>query len=380
MSSALSQRHIVIVNNTSIYIHRFRREFIRSLIEKGFRVTLICPRDAATPKIEDLGATLLEFQLQQHGTNLLAELKAFWQLFRVLRRLRPDIVANFTIKPAIYGSLAARAAGVPAISSVFTGLGYYFTEDNVQRGRAARIIRFLLRLALPSNRSVIFQNGDDRDLLRRYGLVQPTQVRIVPGSGVNLSNFQRQPVPSGPEVFLLVGRMLPEKGVREFVAAAAATRAKHPHVRFQLLGGIDTSGSAIPLAEIQSWTAAGSVEYLGEVDDVRPYVAAASVVVLPSYREGLPRSVLEAMAIGRAIVASDVPGCRETVVNGVNGYLVEVRSAEALAAAFEQLIGQPEKIERMGAESHRLVHEKFEVHAINTQLRAAIGADSSQER
>jgi glycosyltransferase involved in cell wall biosynthesis len=366
-------RHVAIVNNTSIYIQRFRREFITSLVQAGLRVTLLCPPDAASDKLLDLGATIVPIPLQQHGTHPRSELRAFGALLRHMRQLRPDLVINFTLKPSIYGSLAARAAGARTICSVFTGLGYYFTEQSVQRSASARIIRGLLRLALPFNRRVVFQNADDRDLLVHYGLVRPERTAIVPGSGVNLERFQSQPVPRGAPTFLLVGRMLVEKGVREFVQAAHSVRQRHPQARFWLLGGIDGSSSAIPRAELEAWVKQGIVEWPGEVDDVRGHIAAASVVVLPSYREGLPRSVLEAMAVGRAVVATDVPGCRETVVAGRNGYLVPVRDSAALAVAMEKLIADPALVECMGRESLALVRERFEVHAIAAQLRAAVG-------
>jgi glycosyltransferase involved in cell wall biosynthesis len=361
--SALSR--VLIINNTGIYLLRFRREFIAALRQAGHEVSVLAPRDHAWDRLSELGVPVTEWSLRQHGMSPLSELRAMFHAWREIRRVKPDVVLNFTIKPSIYGSLAAHFAGVRRIHSVFTGLGYFFThEDNVD-SLVTRTIRWMLRRALAHNSSVFFQNDDDRDLFLKLGLVTRERTRKMNGSGINLEAFAPAGAAVEPGSFVLVGRMLPEKGVREFVEAARILRPKYPNARFMLLGGIDGSKSAIPRTEIEGWSTQPRVEYLGEVDDVRSVVERAEVMVLPSYREGLPRSVLEAMALGKAIVTTDVSGCRDTVIEGRNGTLVPSRDPKALSAAMERFLLDATLAQRYGRESRILAEERFDVRAVN---------------
>lgn len=371
---------VLIVNNTGIYLLRFRREFIAALRDAGHEVSVLAPRDQAWERLPQLGVPVTEWKLQQHGTSPMSELRAVIQACREVRRQRPDVVINFTVKPAIYGSFAARLAGVTRIHSVFTGLGYFFTHDDDSGSWLTRVIRTLLRRALRFNQSVFFQNGDDRDLFLELGMVEPGQVRSMNGSGVNLDHYAPAGIPVDPASFVLVGRMLREKGVREFAEAARSLRARFPRARFTLLGGIDGSKSAIPAAEIEGWTRDFGIEYLGEVDDVRPVVERTAVMVLPSYREGMPRSVLEAMALGKPIITTSVSGCRDSIVDGRNGILVAPRNADSLATAMEKFLVDPSLAERFGRESLALVRERFDVRAVNRQfLRDTHLADEGRD-
>jgi len=369
---------IVIINNTSIYVLRFRRQLIAELVRLGHEVTLLAPRDRAWPQLAELGITVVPLPLAQHGTNPIREARTLAFLIRELRSRRPDHVISFTVKPTIYGSIAAKLAGVSRIFSVFTGLGFYFTDPDAVDGRAGKLIRALLRVALPLNARVIFQNSDDRQAILRLGLVPPEKTTIVAGSGVDVRHF----APSAGKVdrgsFLLIGRMLKEKGVREFVEAADSLRGRYPEARFILLGGIDGSSSAITRAEIDAWTQRGVIEYRGEVSDVREHIAKAEVIVLPSYREGLPRSVLEAMAMAKPIVTTDAPGCRETVAEGCNGFLVAPRDSLGLAKAMEKFLSEPGLSDRLGRASREIVERKFDVLAINRAFLEAFQIETPQ--
>jgi glycosyltransferase involved in cell wall biosynthesis len=355
---------VLIVNNTSVYVHRFRRELIQGLHAAGHEVVLLCPDDAHTYKLADLPVRRVSWPLQQHGTSPRSEWRAARFAVQLAGQIRPDAVINFTLKPAIYGSMAARRVGARCFS-VFTGLGYYFTDPARVGSPATRVIRLLLRRALASNVAVYFQNLSDRDLFHSLGLVGSERTRIVNGSGVDVERFRPGDLPVEPHSFILVGRMLVEKGVREYVEAARRVRLHCPQAKFRLLGGIDTSGSAISRAEIDAWQADGTIEYLGEVDDVRPAVARSEVLVLPSYREGMPRSVLEAMAMGKPVVVTDVPGCRDCVDSGVNALIVPARDVESLAAAMQRLASEPGLSARFGQMSRLIAVERFDVRRIN---------------
>lgn len=359
---------VLIVNNTSVYVHRFRRELIRRIQQEGHEVLLVCPEDAHTHRLADLGVERINWPLQQHGTSPWAEFLAARFLSRTARQRRPDVVLNFTIKPAVYGSFAAHSAGASSCFSVFTGLGYYFTDPDRLNAPSTRAIRLLLSRALRHDRAVFFQNESDRALFLTLGLVPADKTRIVDGSGVDTNRYRPLEKPPEPKSFVLVGRMLPEKGVREFVQAARRVRTIHPESRFRLVGGIDSSASAVSAGEIQQWQDEGVVEYLGEVDDVRAAVGQAAVMVLPSYREGMPRSVLEAMAMGKAIIATDVPGCRDCVTDGINGLLTKPKDVDSLAAAMARTLDEPGLVSRLGESSRRIAVERFDVNRLNERF------------
>ena len=364
---------IAVVSNSYTYLVRFRHELLVTMCSRGHRVIAICPSDAYAKGSTTLAVEHIELPLNQHGLSPVGELHTLTALCGAFRRLRPDVTLNFTIKPAIYGSIAASLTRVPRTISVFTGLGYWFTRPSGSSPIVNKVIRTMLRVSLRSNELVFFQNNDDRQLFITEGLVPSSKTRIVDGSGVDLSVFAPRAAQVSPHTFLLVGRLLREKGVREFVAAASRVRREHPSTRFWLLGPIDTSPSAISQMELQQWIANGDISYLGEVADVRDTLASASVLVLPSYREGTPRSVLEAMAMGKPIITTDAPGCRETVRDGENGFLVPVGDVNALAAAMTRFIGSPDLEAKMGAESRRLVAERYDVRKVNEAFLRQIG-------
>lgn len=284
------------------------------------------------------------------------------------------MVLAYTIKPVVYGMLAAALAGVPQRYALITGLGYAFIGGGGRRALLGSIAKGLYAVALRQASKVIFQNPDDRDLFRRTRLVpRMARVHIVNGSGIDTRRFTPAPLPAGQVVFLMIARLLGDKGVREYAEAARELKKRYPNFVARLVGWIDSNPDAIAQAELDGWIADGSVEFLGKLSDVRPAIADCSVYVLPSYREGTPRTVLEAMAMGRAVITTDAPGCRETVIDGDNGFLVEVRSVKALARAMEKVILEPALAAQMGQRSRLLAERKYDVRKVNDDLLEAMG-------
>jgi glycosyltransferase involved in cell wall biosynthesis len=336
MTKEKSSLRIALVCNTAWAIYTYRQGVLRMLTAAGAQVTIIAPRDRTFEPLTAMGCRCVELPVASKGTDPRQDFRTLAALYREYRATRPHIVFHYTIKPNIYGSLAAMLARVPSIA-VTTGLGYVF----IQKSRTAQVAKLLYRFAFRFPREVWFLNRDDHEaFLHENLLAHPDRARRLHGEGVDLDEFAFQPLPARADfVFILIGRLLWDKGVAEYVEAARRIRAKYPHARFQLLGpvGVDNP-SAISRTDVQKWEAENIVEYLGEANDVRPLVAAADCVVLPSYREGVPRTLMEASAMGRPIVATDVPGCREVVEDGVNGLLCEVKNADSLTEALKRML------------------------------------------
>jgi glycosyltransferase involved in cell wall biosynthesis len=354
----------------------FRGPLLAALRAAGHEITALAPEDEPT-LAADLAAAGVAFRpirLDRKGTNPVKDLRTLCGLVAALRRLKPDLVFSYTIKPVIYGSLAARLCGIRRVYSMVTGLGHSFGGEGLGRRTLSGVVRLLYRLGLRANRCVLFQNPDDEACFRALGLLAPRQrSAVTAGSGVDLEHFAAAPLPEGPPVFLCAARLLGEKGVGEFVEAARLVRARHPRVVFRLAGPLDPGPDGIAPDQVEAWQREGRIEYLGYVKDVRPLIAASHAFVLPSYyREGVPRSILEALSMGRAVVTTDTPGCRETVQDEVNGYLVPPRDAQALAAALARLLETPDRLARMGAESRKLAEARFDVRLVNAAILRAM--------
>lgn len=369
-------RHVLILASSAPGLISFRGSLLAALIGQGCRVTAAAPDiDAGTrAALSALGVEAVEVSTARQGMNPLADLGYFQALRRLFQQLRPDVVLAYTIKPVIWGTLAARAAGVPRVVAMITGLGYAFTppvQRDWKQGVAHLAGSALYRLALPRADYVLFQNPDDRDLFMKRGFTPPVdRVGVIAGSGVDLDHYPPSPPPAKPS-FLMLARLLKAKGIREYAAAVRSLRRRYPEVEFRLAGALDKGPDGISEAELDA-AVEGGVSYLGVLADVRPALAAAAVFVLPSYREGTPRSTLEALATGRAVVTTDAPGCRETVADGVNGFLVPPRDAAALERALERFITEPHLIPAMGEASLDLARETYDVHAVNAQIIAAL--------
>jgi glycosyltransferase involved in cell wall biosynthesis len=359
-----------------------RGDLIVALRQLEHEVIALVPAYDALPELSDLGIPYELVRLNRSSLDPLRDMRSLHELKCAIRRLVPDIVFSYTIKPVIYGTLAARWAGISRVTSMITGLGYLFSGESA-RQRAARLIaQRLYAFALPMNDAVFFQNPDDLETFRNSGLLRADQhVVLVNGSGINLDRFAPIALPNGPPRFLLIARLLQDKGITEFVEAASILKHEHPEAEFEVLGPHDPNlPHALSLEQVEQWRASGIVTFRPAVKDVRPYLAACSVYVLPSYREGTPRTVLEAMATGRAIITSDAPGCRETVVPGVNGFLVPPRDSAALAEAMRRFVLDPELAISMGRESRRISETKYDVELVNkVMIRHLLGTEGTCE-
>lgn len=367
--------HVLLTGNTTFKLANFRRGLIEHLIEEGHRVSVLSPPDDYVDVVLGMGCDFMPISMSRNGTSPLAELGLLQQMFRAIRRLSPDVVFSYTIKNNIYSGLSCRLLGVPYVPNV-TGLGPAFNDTGVLN----QVVRLMYRSAFHKAEGVFFQNAEDLATFRRAGLVSEDRGVLLPGSGVNLLRFTETPMrPARDEtVFLLVARMLWDKGVGLFAEAARKVRTLHPTARFQLLGPLDLeSRSGISKQQIEAWVSEGDVEYLGSTSDVAPHLKAADCVVLPSfYREGTPRSLLEAGAIGRPIITTDMPGCRDLVVQGQSGYIVSPRDPIALESACIKFLHlSQEARQTMGRESRRLVAERYdEKHVISAYAAFLRGA------
>lgn len=374
-------KSIAIISNFAPSLVNFRGALIKTLVARGVRVFALAPDYDADwkAKVEALGATPVDYRMDRAGTNPARDGATFMQLYRILRRLKPDASLAYFIKPVIYSSLAARLARVPHRFSLIEGLGYLFTDSGetpTRRRRAMqRLLKNLLRRAFQASERVFFLNADDQAAFIDEGALDPAKAELIGAIGLDLKAYPPVPLPPPGEtpMFLFIGRLLREKGAWEFVEAARRVRAAGVEARFVMLGERDVNPGAIPQAEMDAWVEEGLIEWPGKVADVRPWLAAASVFVLPSWREGWPRSTQEAMATGRAIVTTDVPGCRQTVTEGVNGLKVPVRDSAALAEAMLRFVREPGLAERMGAESLRIAEATLDVHAANGRLLRGMG-------
>lgn len=368
---------IVVVASLAFSLVNFRGALLAAMVAAGHDVIACAPEDDA-----DIRAALAKVGVRYHcipmeraSLDVRADLATLHALVRLLRAERPDVLLAYTQKPIVYGGLASRIVKGSRFYAMVSGLGYVFTESGSMRRKLLRfLVSRLYGFAIARARAVFVFNGDDKaEMLRHHIVRRGQEVVQVPGSGVDLASYPCQPLPEGPPVFLLIARLLRDKGLAEYAEAARLVRARHPECRFQLLGPIDPNPSGISLRELNVWRDEGTIDYLGETRDVRPYLARSSVFVLPTwYREGLPRTILEAMATGRAIITTDAPGCRETVIVGENGFLVPVRDAEALAEAASRFAEDPSLADRMGRRSRELAAH-FSVERVNALLLATMG-------
>ena len=350
---------IIIVANTAWYLFNFRLGLINGLINSGYEVTVLAPKDDTSHKLEQVGCKYGNLIMDNMGLNPLADLRLKNNLRAIYNDLSPQLVIHYTIKPVIYGSMAAAKLGIPFINNI-TGLGTAFIKKNW----VTWLVKQLYRLSQKNANHVLFQNADDRELFSREKLIpEDVTQEVIPGTGIDIDLFNVRPYPeSNPVTFLLISRMLWDKGVGEFVEAARQIKSEFSDVHFQLLGFLNViNRSAISPQQMQIWIEQAVIEYLGETNDVREHIASSSCVVLPSYREGLPRTLLEAAAMGRPLIATDVTGCREVAEHGVNGYLCKARDANDLAQKMRDMIMLSIDERRdMGLRSRRKMEEDFD--------------------
>jgi glycosyltransferase involved in cell wall biosynthesis len=372
---------VLICLNTAWNLVNFRAGLIRALVAQGYEVVTVAPHDAYADRLAALGCRFVPIPMANGGTNPLHDSLLLWRFWRLLRQERPDVYLGYTVKPNVYGSLAAHRLGIPVINNI-AGLGAVFIQD----GWLVKLVRGLYRMALGRSAKVFFQNPDDRALFVESGLVRAEVTELLPGSGIDLVRFGVVPIAAdgrmnsalqGQDIrfrFLLIARMLRDKGVCEYVAAARLLRQRWPHVEFCLLGFVDVQNpAAISRAEMDAWVAEGVVNYLGVSDDVRAQIATADCIVLPSYREGTPRTLLEAAAMGLPIVTTDAVGCREVVQHGHNGLLCQPRNAQDLADKMERMLWlTPAQRAVMGINGRKKMEAEFDEQIVIDKYLAAV--------
>lgn len=386
-------RRVLVVGGFARSLTLFRGSLLRDLVCSGARVTACAAEDDLDVRRE-LAAIQVEYQavrLHRASVGFINDLVYFRDLVALILRVKPDTILCYTHKPVVFGSLAATMCRVPKCYAMITGLGYAFSGDPSLRQRVVRaMMRVLYRIALRRNAGVIFHNPDDRaELLQRGFIPRRVPTVLVRGSGVDLQRFRPSPPTQDPPAFLLVARLLRDKGIVEYADAARSVRIRHPKARFHLVGPPDPNPSALPAQLVEEWSRSELLLYHGETADVRPFLDTCSAYVLPSYREGTPRTVLEAMSVGRAIITTDVPGCRETVqlttkgqreraegaavMEGENGFLVRPRDAGAVAAAMHAFLDNPTLAGSMGRRSREIAEQKYDVNIVNAAMLEAIG-------
>lgn len=363
-------KKIAIVINTSWNIYNFRANLIKALQAAGMQVYAIAPQDEYSARLEQAGCTYIPLDLKSHGSNPMHELQVIYKLYQAYKSIRPDVILHYTIKPNIYGTVAARALGIPCINNV-SGLGTAFLNNT----SVAKVARKLYRFAFHFPQKVFFQNSDDLSLFLKFKLVKPDISEVIPGSGIDTNRFIPAEQPENEQfTFLVISRLLYDKGIVEYVDAIKILKEKGTKASFQLLGAADPGHRrGIPLYEIKKWTDDKLVEYLGTTDDVLPYIYKADCVVLPSYREGTPRTLLEAASAAKPIITTDVPGCNNVVEDGINGFLCKVKNAEDLAEKMEKIqLMDKDKRSILGKKSRQIAVEKFDEKLVIERYLIAI--------
>lgn len=362
--------HILMTVNAAWNIWNFRRAVVRALIGKGHDVTVLAPLDDSVAELEALGCRTLPLAMNAKGLNPLEGLRLVSAFKRTFKTEKPDIVLSYTIKNNLFGAMAAKPLGIPFVPNV-TGLGTAFLSG----GALEKIAEILYRRAFAKLPIIFFQNEDDEALFVSRALVTSKQAHRLPGSGIDLQHYEAKAIPrKKTPAFLLIARLLRDKGVNEFVEAARQIKSERPDVKFQLLGAIGSENrSAIPASTVDAWVAEGVVDYLGTAKDVRPVIEAANCVVLPSYREGAPRTLIEAAAMARPLITTDVPGCRSVVDDGENGFLCHVRDSRNLADAIAKFLAlSTEQQKEMGKAGRAKMAREFDEQIVVDAYMSAI--------
>jgi len=373
-------KHILIISSYGSSLINFRLNLIKDILSKGYKVSVAAPSNHFSndeqKKLKDLGVKINKFFLSRIGYNLLKDIRTIYEIYRVIKNSKPDIIISYTSKPIIYTGIILKFFPKIIYYPLITGLGTPFTEIvSIKKNIFKCLISQLYKFALKSSYKVIFQNKDDLSLFLKLKIVrQKKKLFIVNGSGVDLNDYPLSILPSKP-VFLMVARLLVFKGIREYAEAAKIVKSSYPNVTFQLAGGLDQSPSCISSSELKYYINQGNIEYLGEIKSAQSILKSCKFYVLPSYyREGIPRSTLEALSTGRPVITSDSPGCRETVIHEKNGLLIPVKNVEALANAMIRLLEEKEEvIQNMAKQSFLIAKNKFDVKKVNKKFIDIIG-------
>lgn len=349
---------IAISINTSWNIFNFRMGLIKKLQDEGHEIYAIAPEDEYSIKLIENGCHFIPINIQNKGSNPIKDFLLIIKYFFIFSKIKPDYILQYTIKPNIYGTIAARLLRIPTINNV-SGLGTVFLHDNL----VSKIAKTLYKFAFKFPKRVFFQNNDDLELFINHKLIDRNKTDVLAGSGVNLTKYIPKPyVRNDTFVFLLIARMLYDKGLVEYVEAIKILKSQHVDAKFQLLGFTDfESKMGVTEKELNNWISEGYIEYLGHTSNVIPFINDADCIVLPSYREGTPKSLIEALALAKPIITTNVPGCKDTIVDGVNGYLCEVKNAKDLAEKMHKLLSKDTiDLQRMGENGRKFAEIKFD--------------------
>jgi glycosyltransferase involved in cell wall biosynthesis len=373
---------VLIISNTFDSLSRFRGPLISALIRGGAEVLCVAPEanrvsGEGAEEVRKLGAQCQNIPMAAASIAPWRDLKTLVAVAKIVRQFRPDSVLTYTIKPntiGIFGVVAA-CAGTPRIVAIMNGLGFAFLGNRGFFGACFQcLVGLLYRLSFSATSSVFFHNQSDRDLFVEQHLVRAGKARVIPGSGVDTEFYRPTPVPTEPIVFLMIARLIREKGIFEYVEAARKVRSIRPEIRFAVLGPLYSSPTAVSAATLEGWISEETIEYWGQSEDVRPSLEKCSALVLPSYREGLSRVLLEGLASGRPLIVTDVPGCRELVEDGVNGRLVPLQDAEALSEACLRIAERPEVLARYGVKSRELAVSRYDTQIVVETLVEALSS------
>lgn len=373
---------LIIIGALPASLTNFRQELLKAFVAQKLEVIAMASGATAEEiaKIEALGVKYIDFPVQRTGLNPFSDLKTYFTLKRIFKQEKPDHVFAYTIKPIIWGGLAARGFKTIKFHALITGLGFAFQSGSKLKNMLIKVVSGLYKAALLNAETVIFQNNDNRVVFVDRQLVDERQTHLVNGSGVDVRRFKFSPMNVNQTnvnqtQFLLIARLLKDKGIAEYIAAAAQVRRDHPEAVFSLLGPEDASPNCFPMEEIQKHHDLGTIQYLGKTTNVLPYIEACQIYVLPSYHEGLPRTVIEAMAVGRPILTTDAPGCKDTVNDGENGFLVPIKDSNALANKMNWFIKHKDQWQTMADNSRRIAEDKFDVHKVNVGILRIMGLD-----
>ena len=363
----MTHKKLLFIVNVDWFFVSHRLPIALKAIDEGYEVHILCATTNKAQYLESLGLIVHPFLFSRSGKNIFSELSAIKRLYKQVKKIKPDLVHLVTIKPVVYGGIVARLTRVPSVVSAISGLGFLFVErKDLKSNLLMKVVLFLYRVAMSHpNQKVIFQNPTDMRALVEAGGVSANKVRMIRGSGVDLQQYPMQPEPIGNLVVIMVARLLKDKGVFEFVEASRAIKSKGIHARFKLVGGPDPDNpESVTDKQVQSWRDEGVIECLGFRSDIADQFSQAHIVVLPSYREGLPKVLIEAAACGRAIVTTNVPGCRDAIEPDVTGILVPARNPEALSEAIEKLISEPHLRQQMGHAGRDLAEREFSIDKV----------------
>lgn len=361
---------VMVLSSFTTSLFWFRIDMMKSFLASGCQVIAVGDGSETewAEKFGELGIRYRQIPVQRNGMNPLHDLKTLWALWRLLKEERPDKIFSYQAKTVIYGGIAARLLGIRDVYPLIAGVGSVFLGDGFKKKLVRAVLVAEYKLGMKKAPKVFFQNRDDLAVFTDHGILPESKAVMLHGSGVNIEKFTPTPLPETPG-FLCISRLIRDKGVCEYLEAARELRKRHPEVRCVLVGPFDTNPSAIRPEELQPYVDDGSVVYVGEQKNVYPYLCDCTAYVLPSYHEGTPKTVLEAMASGRAVITTDAPGCRETVTDGVNGCLVPVKDVSAIVDAMEKIIAHPALTAEMAKAARRIAEEKYDVNKVNLRIR-----------